>query len=95
MPWMGIVWLPSRGLEDEGKGGWEDTGGPALFTSLVSQGEGRGRPWGHKARTFCDPFCPRAHRPFSPLASPGPYRGSQGCGGGGGHRGGGLISKCT
>lgn len=51
-PWRGIVWLPSRSLEDEGKRGWEDTREPALFISLLSQGEGRGSPWGGKGQNI-------------------------------------------
>ena len=91
-PWRGIVWLPSRSLEDEGKRGWEDTREPALFISLLSQGEGRGSPWGEKARTFYDPFCPRAHWAFSLLTSPGNIWVART---GGSTEGEGLISKCT
>lgn len=36
--------LPRRSLEDEGKSDGEDTEEPALFTSLVRQGKGRGSP---------------------------------------------------
>lgn len=49
-------------LEDEGTSDWEVTQEPALFICLVSQGERRGSPWRKKARTFCDPFCPRPHQ---------------------------------
>lgn len=62
--------LPRRSLEDEGKSDGEDTEEPALFTSLVRQGKGRGSPWRKEAGTVCDPFCP--HPP-----SPGQYLGSQ------------------